>query len=113
MPKSRKRRHSKGRQVRKWLDPLALDQMFDGVVGFTSEVEVPRVLYHYTGWEGAKGIIASQQFWATAHDCTNDEAELVSADSIIVEVAKELRETHPAPRQKYWICSLLTILKSR
>jgi hypothetical protein len=92
MPKSRKRQHFKGRRVRKWLDPLALDQMFDGVVGFTSGVAVPRVLYHYTGWEGAKGIIASQQFWATAHDCTNDEAELVSADSIIVEVAKELRE---------------------
>ena len=66
--------------------------MFDKIVGYASGIEVPRVLYHYTGWEGAKGIIASQQFWATTHDCTNDEAELVSADSIIVEVAKELRE---------------------
>src|SRR5271155_4039568 len=91
MPKSRKRPGSKGRRARKWLDPLALDRMFDNVVGFASEIEVPRVLYHYTGWGGAEGIIASQQFWATAHDCTNDEAELVSADSIIVEVAKGLR----------------------
>ena len=92
MPKSHKRPHSKGRRARKWLDPLALDRMFDKVVGFTSGIEVPRVLYHYTSWEGAKGIISSQQFWATAHDCTNDQAELVSADSIIVEVAKELRK---------------------
>src|ERR1700741_3044162 len=92
MPKSRKPPHSKGRRARKWLDPLALDRMFVKIVGYTSGIEVPRVLYHYTGWEGAKGIISTQQFWATAHDCTNDEAELVSADSIIVEVAKELRE---------------------
>jgi hypothetical protein len=66
--------------------------MFDKIVGGPSPVEVPRVLYHYTGWEGAEGILSSQQFWATAHDCTNDEAELVSADSIIVDVAKELRK---------------------
>ena len=92
MPKSRTRPHSKGRRARKWLDPLALDRMFDKIVGYASGIEVPRVLYHYTGWEDAKGIISSQQFWATTHDCTNDEAELVSADSIIVEVAKELRE---------------------
>jgi hypothetical protein len=92
MPKSRKHPHSKVRRARKWLDPLALDRMFDKIAGYTSGIEVPRVLYHYTGWEGAKGIISNQQFWATAHDCTNDEAELVSADSVIVEVAKELRE---------------------
>jgi hypothetical protein len=92
MPKSRKRPHTKNRRVRKWLDPLALDRMFDKAEGSTSDIEVPRVLYHYTSWEGAKGIISSQQFWATAHDCTNDEAELVSADSVIVEVANELRK---------------------
>ncbi len=92
MPKSRKRPHSRGRRARKSVDPLALDRMFDKIVGYASGIEVPRVLYHYTGWEGAKGIISSQQFWATAHHCTNDEAELVSADSIIVEVAKEFRE---------------------
>src|SRR5258707_15401029 len=93
MPKSRKRPRSKGGRRRQWIDPLALDRMFDKVVvGYTSGIEVPRVLYHYTSWEGAKGIISSQQFWATAHDCTNDQAELVSADSIIVEVAKELRK---------------------
>jgi len=74
--------------------------MFDEAVGYTSEIEVPRVLYHYTGWEGAKGIISSQQFWATAHDCTNDEAELVSADAMIVEVAQELRKNAAGPAAK-------------
>jgi Protein of unknown function (DUF2971) len=92
MPKSRKRQQAKGRRARKWLDPLALDQMFDKVVGFTNDIEVPRFLYHYTSWASAKGIISSQQFSATAHHCTNDEAELVSANSIIVEVAIELRK---------------------
>jgi hypothetical protein len=101
MPKSRKRPRSKGRRATQWIDPLALDRMFDRVVvGYTSGIEVPRVLYHYTGWEGAKGIISSQQFWATAHGCTNDEAELVSADSIIVEVAKEYRENSFGPAAK-------------
>jgi hypothetical protein len=35
--------------------------------------------------------VANQQFWATAHDCTNDEAELISADDVIIEVAQDLR----------------------
>lgn len=51
----------------------------------------PRVLHHYTTWAGAEGILASRQFWATAHECTNDEAELATADAIVIEVAKELR----------------------
>jgi hypothetical protein len=50
----------------------------------------PPVLFHYTTWGGAQGILASQRFWATAHDCTNDEAELISADDVIIEVAKDL-----------------------
>lgn len=51
-----------------------------------------RSLFHYTTWAGLQGILASQRFWATAHDCTNDEAELVSADDVIVEVAKDLQK---------------------
>jgi hypothetical protein len=92
MPKSYKCPHStRGRRKKKWLDPLALDGMFDKIVGHKNGIEVPRVLYHYTGWEAAKGIISSQHFWAAAHDCTNDHAELVSADCIIIEVARKLR----------------------
>ena len=54
--------------------------------------EAPPVLFHYTSWESAQGILANQRFWATAHDCTNDKAELVSADRLIIEVAKDLQK---------------------
>jgi len=91
MPKSRKRIRPKRRRREPGVNPLALDRMFDAVVNDTFRVDVPKVLYHYTTWAGAQGIITSQRFWATAHDCTNDEAELVSADEIIVQVARDLR----------------------
>ena len=71
--------------------PLALERMFDEVAGKLSKVPAPPVLYHYTSWQGAEGILASRRFWATAHDSTNDEAELQSADSSIVDVARELQ----------------------
>ena len=92
MPRSRKRLRHKSRRTKARRDPLALEQMFDQVVRDTHNVPAPGVLYHYTTWAGAQGILSSQRFWATAHDCTNDEAELVSADSIIIEVANELRK---------------------
>lgn len=72
-------------------DPLAVDRIFDRTVNSIFPTEVPKVLYHYTTWAGAEGIISSREFWATSHDCTNDEAELVSANSIIIEVVKSLR----------------------
>lgn len=65
--------------------------MFDGVVNDAFKVAAPKILYHYTSWSGAEGILRSQTFWATAHDCTNDEAELKSADVAVMEVARELR----------------------
>ncbi|HEV2491536.1 MAG TPA: DUF2971 domain-containing protein [Terriglobia bacterium] len=46
------------------------------------------VLYHYTSTSGALNILESQNFWATAHDCTNDTGELVSADATIFEIAQ-------------------------
>jgi len=67
--------------------------MFDRAGLPSPLASVPRVLYHYTSWAGAKGILSSQQFWATAHHCTNDAAELSSADGIVVEVAKKLRDS--------------------
>lgn len=52
------------------------------------EVKNPRTLYHYTTWAGAEGILTSREFWFTSHECTNDEAELVSADlPILLAVA--------------------------
>jgi hypothetical protein len=54
---------------------------------------MPDVLYHYTSMKGAEGILSSRRFWASTHDCRNDNAELVSADSIIKEVGQTLRKT--------------------
>lgn len=88
MAKSRGRKRSK-RRGRAHCNLLALDRMFDGIV-HASHAGAPAVLYHYTTWDAAKAILASRQFWATSHDCTNDEAELVSADRVIVEVTNEL-----------------------
>ena len=47
-------------------------------------------VYHYTTWSAVEGILLSQEFWATAHTCTNDPAELVSADDTILAVVAEL-----------------------
>jgi len=96
VPKSRKRPRTKKRH-RKNRNPLAVDRMFDGVVNEAFKVGTPKVLYHYTTWSGADGILRSQRFWATAHDCTNDEAELKSADAIVMEVARELRRNTRGP----------------
>src|SRR5436305_1127519 len=92
MPSSRKRKRQKRHPRNLFRGPLALDRMFDKVVEKGYDVSAPRVLYHYTKWAGASGILSEQQFWATAHHCTNDPTELVSADSIILEVATNLRQ---------------------
>jgi hypothetical protein len=89
MPKSRKRPRSKRRRTNLRRDPLAVERMFDRAAE-APHAGSPPVLFHYTTWAGAQGILASQRFWATAHDCTNDEAELISADDVIIEVAKDL-----------------------
>src|SRR5438132_1245344 len=70
----------------------ALDHLFGLDVG-APEVPLPAVLYHYTTWSAAESILASRQVWATAYDCTNDEAEITSADVVILDVANELRKT--------------------
>jgi len=41
--------------------------------------------------QGCLGILRSQEFWATAHDCTNDQAELVSANEVVIEIARSCR----------------------
>jgi hypothetical protein len=67
--------------------------LFDVLVNESYRPKAPDLLYHYTDWGGARGILCNQHFWETAHDCTNDEAEIKSAHSVIIEVAKSLRRT--------------------
>lgn len=67
------------------------DADLDRIVYESFRAEPPDVLYHYTTWAGAEAILSSKQFRFTAHDCTNDPAELISADLIVVEVASALR----------------------
>lgn len=96
MAKSRRRlgrRHIHSKK--KFVNPLTLDGLFDVLVNESIRPKPAEVLYHYTDWNGARGILLGQHFWETAHDCTNDDAELVSAHSVIREVAETLKkETH-------------------
>jgi hypothetical protein len=63
-------------------------------IGLRPERDLPYpVLYHYTSMSGALKILGSQKFWATAHDCTNDRGELVSADATVLEIAQSFRHT--------------------
>lgn len=91
MPKSRKRPPPKRRRKTPGRDPLAVERMFDQVAN-APHTGAPPFLYNYTTWGGVQRIVASQRIWGTAHDGTNDVAELVSADAVIIEVAKELRK---------------------
>ena len=73
------------------------DTRLDNIVAGCFRGEPPLVLYHYTEWEGVEGILKSKQFRFTAHDCTNDPAELKSADDIVMKAAEELRSFVEAP----------------
>lgn len=68
-----------------------LDRNLDRVVGESFFQPPPATLYHYTDWRAAEGILKAQMFWATAHDCSNDQAELKTADSIVMNVAERLK----------------------
>jgi DUF2971 family protein len=92
MPKSRKhlerRRHSKSKPKH---PSSGIAKFFEQTVLTAGRASPHRVLYHYTTRAGAIGIVGSQKFWSTAHDCTNDEAELISANSIVTAVAEACR----------------------
>jgi hypothetical protein len=95
MPKSRKRlprraRRPSGGQSRE----LQIAEFFEQTVARHKVNSPHRVLYHYTTYSGALNILSSQEFWSTAHDCTNDEAELASAHSIVTEVAQVCRQRY-------------------
>ncbi len=92
MPKSRRRPGSrKRRPKRKFGMRTAVSKFFEEI-GLNPEKDLPHaVLYHYTSTFGALKILESQKFWATAHDCTNDPGELVSATATLIEVAQTQR----------------------
>lgn len=69
------------------------DKAFDRIVASVFRTRMPPVLYHYTSWEGAKGIMRSRELWLTASENTNDSSELVSVDKTIVECAQTLRSS--------------------
>jgi hypothetical protein len=64
-------------------------ELLDRLVLESARPSVHKLVYHYTDLEAAKGIISSRTFWSTAHDCTNDKAELQSAHDVVREVARE------------------------
>jgi hypothetical protein len=73
------------------LDELdtALDRIVDGFL----VAQPPSALYHYTTWVAFESIITAASFRATAHHCTNDPGELISADSAALAAARHvLRE---------------------
>lgn len=55
---------------------------------------LPDVLYHYTSFEGFKGIINSKEIWATAADYLHsDPTEITIAKTVALEILRE-REKH-------------------
>jgi hypothetical protein len=93
MPKSRGRPESRKRRR-----PKSKRQNQTEIFKFLDELErrpgkpIPYpVVYHYTSKTAALKILESQAFWATAHDCTEDPGELVSANATVFEVAQKQR----------------------
>jgi hypothetical protein len=92
MPKSRRRPGSKKRHGNRLFDPRTEIAKWFQEIGVNPERDLRyKVLYHYTSTAGALGILESQKFWATAHDCTNDKGELVSANATILDSVQKLR----------------------
>jgi hypothetical protein len=97
MPKSRKRSRTKGRRLKAGRHRrMQIAEFFERIVLNAGRVAPHPVVYHYTSYAGAQGILSSHEFWSTAHDCTNDEAELTSADCIVTEVAQDCHGKYAA-----------------
>ncbi len=92
MPKSRGRFGRNRRPKRKFDIRTAVSKFFESI-GLSPEKDLKYpVLYHYTSTCGALKILESQKFWATAHDCTNDRGELISANAAVFDVARAWRQ---------------------
>lgn len=68
----------------------SIEPILDSIVNSSYKHKPVKVLYHYTDWGGARGIISNQHIWETAHDCVNDDHELESAHGVILEEAHKL-----------------------
>lgn len=64
------------------------DELCGGILAEweNKHVQVPHLLYHYTGAEGLLGILNSQSFWMTDLRYMNDLSELQYAEELIREV---------------------------
>lgn len=45
------------------LDPTAVERLLDDVVADAFKITPPDIVYHYTDWNGATGILRNQEFW--------------------------------------------------
>ncbi len=70
--------------------------------------EISKRLYHYTTWEGLKGILQTQSLWATNYKFLNDYSELVLFKNKLVSLIlpdvlegyKQLIAHKPSSREK-------------
>jgi len=74
-----------------------LNSKFEQIISDSYYRQSPSVLYHYTSWESAKSILSTKKFRFSAYDCTNDPAELESANEIIRTVANNVRQAFKDP----------------
>jgi hypothetical protein len=92
MPKSRGRFGRNRRPKRKFDIRTAVSKFFESI-GLNPERDLKYpVLYHYTSTHAALKILESQKCWATAHDCTNDSGELITANATVFDVARAWRQ---------------------
>ncbi len=91
MAESRNRVGRRGKRGRHQQRRFGIAEFFQQAVLRAATASPHPVVYHYTTLAAARNIINTQVFWSTAHDCTNDEAELVSADSLVLEAARKCR----------------------
>jgi hypothetical protein len=100
LPKSRKHLQRRGKRRKRKTPPKpTIGKFFEQTISRSNRPSPHQVLYHYTDVEGALGILRSQQFWSTAHDCTNDDEELISATPTVITVAEECRSHAKGPSQ--------------
>jgi hypothetical protein len=73
--------------------------------------ELPGFLYHYTSIENFKGIVDSQEIWATAADyLLNDPTEITIAKSIASKILEERKKDFSEKKELHKKCK--TIIES-
>jgi hypothetical protein len=72
-----------------------LDLAYGTIVEEFYRQDVPEILYHYTNWTAFEAIVRSGRFRATAHHCTNDPGEFISADDASRSAARRVLSNTP------------------